>query len=97
MKKITINLNLPIKNLLTGNEVEPRQTLGEAVAVHLSMASTANAAKSILWALELHKGLTIELDEIDFGVFYEFCSNLQVSNMFKVQLLEVLDMAKNKK
>lgn len=94
MKKIILDLKKPVKDLLSGKELEPKQTIGEALAVHLSMSSTANAAKSMLWAIDFHKNIKVEMDEIDFGILYEFCNGLKVPNMFKVQLLECLDTAK---
>lgn len=94
MKKIVINLNAPIMDMLNNKAFEPVQTVGVALAQHLSFATKGNASKCMLWAIDLNKGLPIELDTVDFETFEEFCNSLEVSHMFKVQLAAHLKRAK---
>ena len=89
-KAITDLNGKPIKERLEdGTEVE--LTMGKALAPMLAGARKGDALKMFNWALKLHNGEEVELDESDKETLRAFIkADESITNLFEAQLLLAL-------
>jgi len=96
-KKISINLNIPIKDL-DGKPLDAANapaTLGKMLASVLASSNQGKAIKMLDWALALHGGEVIELDNEDYGTLRSFVEDsTTMTNLAKGQILRLMAFAK---
>lgn len=85
----TIDLNRPLKDL-EGNDVEGSNA-GKLLSPQLISVSQGNIVKHMDWALALHKGQPITVDNADLEYLRKFVENRDtLSILAKHRILEML-------
>jgi hypothetical protein len=81
-----LDLNFDLKDL-AGNVI-PESNCGKIVANTLTQEAQGDALKYWDWALKLHNGKVLELDNSDQGTFKEYIKSSQyLSILLKAQVL----------
>lgn len=92
----TIDLNKPILDL-DGNPVQEGMTLGKALAAQLAHSGKGNAIKFMDWALSLHRGETIQVDDSDYTTLTKFVEDSELRAFVKAPILRAMIEAKDSK
>lgn len=88
--KTKLNLTQTITDL-DGNPVPPNTTTGKLLATTLAAAPKANALKFWSWALALHKGEVVEVDEADYDTLYKFVETHEgLTVLARAQILQAM-------
>lgn len=92
--KIILDLNQKLADL-DGNPIEG-QLLGEAVSNRLVSVSRGNAIKYLDWAIALHKGKKLELDQADYQELYKFVEDQpDLTILAKGQIIKLMLASKD--
>lgn len=87
----TINLNFPI-NDLEGKELA---NAGKIIGGNLVAITEGEALKFYDWAVKLHNGESIKVDNADYKKIYEFVENSKgLPILTKAQVMNYLDSVK---
>lgn len=90
----TIDLNKPILDL-DGNPVQEGMTLGKALAAQLAHSGKGNAIKFMDWALQLHHGKPIEVDDADHTLLLKFLEEGELKVFVKAPIIRAMIEAKD--
>jgi len=84
-----INLNKPFLDL-DGRQIE-KLTVANRLAVALANSTEGDGLKYYMWAVDLYKGRSFEVDEVDGEALKEFVKrNATLTAMEKGQILKLL-------
>lgn len=89
----TIDLNKPVLDL-DGKEF-PEMTLGKALAAQLAYAAKGNSIKLMDWALSLHRGEPIQVDDADYTMLTKFVEDSELRAFVKAPILRAMIEAKD--
>ena len=91
-----LNLTKPPVDL--DDKIMEGKTLGQIVAFQLASDNKNDPLKFLEWAQTLHKEGIVDLDSSDQKTFETFVTKCdQMPNLFKGQVLQAMDNAKNQK
>lgn len=90
---ITIDLNHPLQDL-DGNPINDTN-LGKNIAAQLVTVAQGNVVKHYDWAVALHRGKPIEVDNADFDYLKHFVENsASITILGKKQILDLMEKSK---
>lgn len=92
---MTLELNQPVVDL-DGLPVQENMTLGKALAAQMAYSSKGNSVKLLDWALNLHRGTPIQLDDADHTMLVKFVEDSDLRAFVKAPIIKRLTQAKEK-
>lgn len=92
--KITLDFSVVLKDL-DASPVQPEVRLGPQLALSLVGQAQGNVVKYYDWAVALHKGQPIEVDQADWETLRRFIENAPtITILGKRQMMDVMDKAR---